>query len=188
MELSCSAAQARFHPFSRILPGRAPGQNRPPAESASATCYARPAFWHGTALLIRAETGASRPGCASAESATRGRAHPATNQRDGGPDPPPRLPCRKDRHSGTGRHHSARGLRPFRIDLAIQRRPAATSGIASSREGRTQANRSGRRRHETLEQRRCAAGRGAQLFIHRRQDYSNPVCLSGGRRRITASS
>jgi hypothetical protein len=76
LELSCSAAQATFHPFSHISPGRAPGQNRPPAESASATCYARPHFRIDTLLLIRAETGMNRRGCASAESATRRRAIP----------------------------------------------------------------------------------------------------------------
>jgi len=39
-ELSCSAARAAAHSFSRIPAGQPPRPNRPPAESASATCYA----------------------------------------------------------------------------------------------------------------------------------------------------
>jgi len=40
VELSCSAARAAGHPFSRISAGQPGRPIRPPAESASATCYA----------------------------------------------------------------------------------------------------------------------------------------------------
>jgi hypothetical protein len=40
LELSCPAAQASFHPFSRILAGKPTRPFRQPAGSASASCYA----------------------------------------------------------------------------------------------------------------------------------------------------